>query len=107
MKKYLFFIMLSLPNMAPAFTECLVTPNKAWLNFNGTSIWVCFEEGGCINKVVDSTFTNDIMDRLYSTALTAITRNSSIRVRYPEDNANCSQVTTLTRNDTQGIWFLK
>jgi hypothetical protein len=96
---------ISLP--AFSYTECELTPDKVWLDLSSNSVWVCFEGPACIYKTQSETVTEAHLDRFYSTALASISRGSMLRVRYPEDNANCDDLASQIRNDIQGLWFLK
>ncbi|AJQ92549.1 hypothetical Protein YC6258_00499 [Gynuella sunshinyii YC6258] len=40
--------------------------------------------------------------------MAAISAGKNLIIRYPEDNANCSDLTsTPSRDDIQGLWFTK
>ena len=92
---------------ALGYTECDVKPNKVWLNLSGNTVWICFEQAACIYKTQDSTVTEAHLDRMYSTALAAISRDSKLKIRYPDDNGTCSDLVATTRSDVQGLWFVK
>lgn len=101
------FLLIGFSSNSWAYTECSATPNRVWLNLGANSVWICFEGANCIYKTQDSVVTEAHLNRMYSTALAAISRDSQLVIRYPEDNGNCSLLLSTSRNDIQGIWFQK
>jgi hypothetical protein len=99
-------ILLMLSQASFAYTECDLKPTKVWLNLTGVTVWICFEGAACIKKEQSSIVTESHIDRLYSTALAAISRQSNLKVRYNQDGA-CSDLSETTTSDFSGIWFLR
>ena len=107
MKKVILLIstilILAIPISAFAYTECEVTVNKVWNSTEGgDSIWVCFNEGGCVYKH-GTQLTEAQLSRFYAMALTAKTSGKTLIVRYPEDDLVCP--VTYSRNDILGMWL--
>ncbi len=95
------------PLSAFSFTECDLTPNKVFLNLSGNTVWICFDGARCINKTQNETVTEAHINRLYSTGMAAISAGKQLRVRYPQDGESCSDLTSTTKSDIHGLWFLK
>jgi hypothetical protein len=107
MKGLIAALMLVISTNAFSFTDCEVIPVRVWLNLSGSSISICFEESGCVNKVQDDeTVTEAHLNRMYSTAMAAITADKALRIRYSEDGV-CSDLTQLATDEILGLWFLK
>ncbi|WP_144407531.1 hypothetical protein [Gynuella sunshinyii] len=108
MKRVLLLLISILSVNTLAYTECSRSPNKVWLNLTGNSVWICFDTGNCVYKTVSGNFTEAHLDRMYATGMAAISAGKNLIIRYPEDNANCSDLTsTPSRDDIQGLWFTK
>ncbi len=99
-----------LSNFAFAFTECLMTPDKVWMNGNGISVWICFENRNCIYKSYSNqeTVNHTLLDRMYSSGLSAIAANKDFYLRFPEDDGDCNIILTNgSRDDFVGYWVFK
>ena len=97
-----------IPNIGFAYSECRLTPNKVWMNANGVSVWICFENSKCIYKSYSGEPNDSVLNRMYSSALTAIAAGKDFYVRFPESDANCQDVlANESRNDFVGYWVLQ
>ena len=87
-----------------AYTQCSRKVTEVWVSMDGQSIWVIFAQAGHGHVFQDATNPSTVAkDRFYTMALTALTTNKKVIVRYPEDNADCSS--QPVRNDILGMWI--
>ena len=87
-----------------AYTDCVRKVRKVWVGMDGQSVWVVFEQAGHGHAFQDASNPNTVAkDRFYTMALTALTTNKTVIVRYPEDNADCSS--QPARKDILGMWI--
>lgn len=107
---FFFLASLSSSNSLFAATECLMTPDKVWMNGNGISVWVCFEGKNCIYKSYSDqeSANHKVLDRMYSSGLSAIAANKDFYVRFPENGGDCQTILTDgSRQDFVGYWVFK
>ena len=86
-----------------AYTECVRTVSRVWITMDSATVWVAFNEGYGSVFLDGNSGSNAARDRLYTMALTALTTNKKVIVRYPEDNADCSS--QPSRRDHLGMWI--
>jgi hypothetical protein len=105
MKNLLVIFLVFMSASALGHTECTRTPVKVWSALaDKTTVWINFDKGSSI-YINESKLTEGQVNRFFSMALTAVTTNRSLTVRYPEDDLQCPP-TGEARNDMLGIWLL-
>ncbi len=114
MKKLIFTVLLCFSQNIFAYSECVLdikgiyvdvesnsTKEMIWMQAINTKSNESISIWKAKNQLSEAQF-----ERFYATALTALTANKKITVRFSEDNLECASVQG-SRNDIIGLWIYK
>jgi hypothetical protein len=108
MKRLVLTLMAAvLPMTGEAYTECVMSPIRAWTPLDGTSsVWICFSQGNCVYKQLGGSITEKHLDRMLTMGLTALATNAQMIVRYNADGVVCAAQSTSS-DQIGGVWISK
>ncbi len=111
MKKVILFALYLISSSALAYSECDLQVQNIYLHMEDTgaeTVWVeLWSPAGNApiyknNSNLQNGLSEAQLDRFYALALTAYSMGKKLKVRYPEDDLDCSQLSGA-RSDFIGV----